>query len=48
MNMLNSSDTRMKLVKENSLLSFNTAAAFPLDFVEFDVQVFFAFLHIYA
>ncbi|KAL8108797.1 hypothetical protein AgCh_025040 [Apium graveolens] len=39
MNMLNSSDTRMKLVKENSVLSFNTAATSPLDFVEFDVQV---------
>ncbi|WOG81752.1 hypothetical protein DCAR_0100903 [Daucus carota subsp. sativus] len=39
MNVLNSSDTRMKHVKENSILSFNTAASFPLDFVEFDVQV---------
>lgn len=41
MNMLNSSDSRMKHDKENSLLSFNTAATYPLDFVEFDVQVFF-------
>lgn len=38
-NGMNSSDTRMKHVKENSLLSFNTAATYPLDFVEFDVQV---------
>ncbi|KAL8134559.1 glycerophosphodiester phosphodiesterase GDPD1, chloroplastic-like [Apium graveolens] len=39
MNMLNSGDRRMKAYKENSISSFNTAAAFPLDFVEFDVQV---------
>ena len=49
MNVLNSSDTRMKHVKENSILSFNTAASFPLDFVEFDVQVFFSsWLYLYA
>ncbi|KAK8492625.1 hypothetical protein V6N11_030847 [Hibiscus sabdariffa] len=38
MNMLQSSDPRMKSIKENSLLSFNEAAKFPIDFVEFDVQ----------
>lgn len=39
MNALQSSDKRMRAIKENSILSFNTAAKFPLDFVEFDVQV---------
>ncbi|KNA07255.1 hypothetical protein SOVF_173550, partial [Spinacia oleracea] len=39
MNKLQSSDPRMKSIKENSILSFNTAASFNLDFVEFDVQV---------
>ncbi|PRQ39826.1 putative glycerophosphodiester phosphodiesterase [Rosa chinensis] len=39
MNMLQSSDIRMRGIKENSILSFNTAAQFPIDFVEFDVQV---------
>ncbi|XP_039017904.1 glycerophosphodiester phosphodiesterase GDPD1, chloroplastic-like [Hibiscus syriacus] len=39
MNMLQSSDPRMKSIKENSLLSFNEAAKFPIHFVEFDVQV---------
>ncbi|KAJ7945593.1 putative Glycerophosphodiester phosphodiesterase [Quillaja saponaria] len=39
MNMLQSPDPRMKSIKENSLLSFNTAAKFPIDFIEFDVQV---------
>ncbi|XP_057544453.1 glycerophosphodiester phosphodiesterase GDPD1, chloroplastic-like [Amaranthus tricolor] len=39
MNRLQSSDPRMKHVKENSILSFNTAASFNLDFIEFDVQV---------
>lgn len=39
MNMLNSSDQRLKSLKENSILSFNAASQFPLDFVEFDVQV---------
>lgn len=29
----------MKAYKENSISSFNAAATFPLDFVEFDVQV---------
>ncbi|KAI3872058.1 hypothetical protein MKX03_001405 [Papaver bracteatum] len=39
MNMLYSSDNRMKAIKENSIISFNNAAKFPIDFVEFDVQV---------
>lgn len=39
MNMLQSSDRRFKAIKENSLLSFNAAAQFGVDFVEFDVQV---------
>lgn len=39
MNALQSTDDRMRAIKENSILSFNTAAKFPLDFVEFDVQV---------
>ncbi|XP_024017623.1 glycerophosphodiester phosphodiesterase GDPD1, chloroplastic isoform X2 [Morus notabilis] len=39
MNMLYSPDQRMKFLKENSILSFNNAAKFPIHFVEFDVQV---------
>ncbi|XP_043723133.1 glycerophosphodiester phosphodiesterase GDPD1, chloroplastic-like [Telopea speciosissima] len=39
MNMLHSPDRRMKAIKENSILSFNTAGKFGVDFVEFDVQV---------
>lgn len=39
MNMMYSTDQRMKFLKENSILSFNNAAKFPIDFVEFDVQV---------
>lgn len=39
MNMLQSPDPRMKSIKENSVLSFNEAAKFPIDFIEFDVQV---------
>lgn len=39
MNMLQSSDQRMKSMKENTILSFNAAARHPLDFIEFDVQV---------
>ncbi|XP_047317721.1 glycerophosphodiester phosphodiesterase GDPD1, chloroplastic-like [Impatiens glandulifera] len=39
MNMLQSSDQRMKAIKENSILSFNAAGEYPVDFVEFDVQV---------
>ncbi|XP_062149941.1 glycerophosphodiester phosphodiesterase GDPD1, chloroplastic-like isoform X2 [Alnus glutinosa] len=38
MNMLQSSDPRMKSFKENSILSFNSAAKLPIDFLEFDVQ----------
>ena len=41
MNVLQSSDPRMKAIKENSIVSFNAAAKFPIDFVEFDVQVIF-------
>ncbi|XP_008790725.3 glycerophosphodiester phosphodiesterase GDPD1, chloroplastic [Phoenix dactylifera] len=39
MNVLTSQDRRMTAVKENSLLSFNRASRFPIDFIEFDVQV---------
>ncbi|CAI9763118.1 unnamed protein product [Fraxinus pennsylvanica] len=39
MNLLQSTDRRMKAVKENTILSFNTAGNFPVDFIEFDVQV---------
>ncbi|GLT57377.1 hypothetical protein SLA2020_303550 [Shorea laevis] len=39
MNVLQSSDQRMRAIKENSIASFNAASAFPIDFVEFDVQV---------
>ncbi|XP_059669946.1 glycerophosphodiester phosphodiesterase GDPD1, chloroplastic-like [Cornus florida] len=39
MNVLQSSDRRMKAFKENSILSFNAASTFPVDFIEFDVQV---------
>ncbi|KAJ4829003.1 Lysophospholipase D gdpd1 [Turnera subulata] len=39
MNSLQSSDRRMKAIKENSITSFKAAAKFPLDFIEFDVQV---------
>ncbi|CAL0323297.1 unnamed protein product [Lupinus luteus] len=39
MNALQSLDRRMKAIKENSIMSFNAAANFPIDFVEFDVQV---------
>ncbi|KAI3871263.1 hypothetical protein MKW92_020734 [Papaver armeniacum] len=39
MNMLQSPDLRMKSIKENSIMSFNAASKFPIDFVEFDVQV---------
>lgn len=44
MNVLQSSDQRMRAIKENSIASFNAASAFPIDFVEFDVQVRFLFL----
>ena len=39
MNQLQSTDRRMRAIKENSIRSFNTAASSPIDFVEFDVQV---------
>lgn len=39
MNMLQSPDRRMKAIKENSILSFNAAADYAVDFIEFDVQV---------
>ncbi|XP_071701818.1 glycerophosphodiester phosphodiesterase GDPD2-like isoform X2 [Rutidosis leptorrhynchoides] len=39
MNVLQSTDKRMKAYKENSILSFNKAANYPLDYIEFDVQV---------
>ncbi|CAL5325462.1 unnamed protein product [Camellia sinensis] len=40
MNVLHTSDRRMKAIKENSILSFNAAAATSaVDFIEFDVQV---------
>lgn len=44
MNILQSSDSRMKAIKENTILSFNSAAKFPIDFIEFDVQVALLFL----
>ncbi|RWW61302.1 hypothetical protein BHE74_00031640 [Ensete ventricosum] len=43
MNALASPDRRLKEVKENSLRSFNEAARFAIDFVEFDVQVVLEF-----
>lgn len=39
MNRLHLEDPRMKKMKENSILSFNAAAAFNVDYIEFDVQV---------
>lgn len=39
MNKVQSSDPRMCAIKENSILSFNTAAKFDIDFIEFDVQI---------
>ncbi|KAK4603195.1 hypothetical protein RGQ29_011949 [Quercus rubra] len=39
MNVLQSSDRRMRAFKENSISSFNAASCFPIDFIEFDVQV---------
>ncbi|XP_011013865.1 PREDICTED: glycerophosphodiester phosphodiesterase GDPD1, chloroplastic-like isoform X2 [Populus euphratica] len=38
MNILQSTDRRMKAIKENSIMSFNSAAKHPIDFIEFDVQ----------
>lgn len=42
MNILQSSDSRTKAIKENSILSFNSAAKSPIDFIEFDVQVIYS------
>ncbi|TVU29949.1 hypothetical protein EJB05_21545, partial [Eragrostis curvula] len=39
MNALASADRRLQEVRENTVRSFNDAAAFPVDYVEFDVQV---------
>ncbi|KAL5213040.1 hypothetical protein ABZP36_023887 [Zizania latifolia] len=39
MNALVSPDRRLQDVKENSIKSFNEAARFPVDYVEFDVHV---------
>ncbi|CAL9219308.1 unnamed protein product [Arabidopsis halleri] len=39
MNMSQSPDQRFSALKENSILSFNAASKFSLDFIEFDVQV---------
>nr|XP_043606228.1 glycerophosphodiester phosphodiesterase GDPD1, chloroplastic-like [Erigeron canadensis] len=39
MNLLQSPDPRMKSIKENSILAFNSAAQLNLHFLEFDVQV---------
>lgn len=39
MNILQSSDSRFKFMKENSIPSFKAATRFPVDFIEFDVQV---------
>jgi hypothetical protein len=39
MNALASADRRLQQVRENTVRSFNDAARFPVDYVEFDVQV---------
>ena len=39
MNVLQSTDGRMKEIKENSIMSFNSAAKHPINFIEFDIQV---------
>ncbi|XP_073156443.1 glycerophosphodiester phosphodiesterase GDPD1, chloroplastic-like [Henckelia pumila] len=39
MNMLQSTDLRFCAFKENTILSFNTTANFPIDYIELDVQV---------
>jgi hypothetical protein len=39
MNLLASPDRRLQEVRENTVRSFNAAARFPVDYVEFDVQV---------
>lgn len=38
-NMLQSSNPRMKAIRENTITSFNEAAKLDIDFIEFDVQV---------
>ncbi|KAJ8771982.1 hypothetical protein K2173_027159 [Erythroxylum novogranatense] len=38
-NKFQTTDRRMEAIKENSIMSFNAAAKYPLDFIEFDVQV---------
>lgn len=42
MNMVQSDDPKMKYIKENTVLAFNAAGEFGIDFVEFDVQVVFS------
>jgi len=44
MNALASADPRMQEVRENTVRSFNDAARFPVDYVEFDVQVLIPFI----
>ena len=39
MNVLQSSDRKMRAIKENTIVSFNAAAKFDIDYIEFDVQV---------
>lgn len=39
MNVLHTSDRRMRAIKENTIMSFNAASTFPIDYIEFDVQV---------
>lgn len=38
-NILQSSNPRMKGIRENTITSFNEAAKLDIDFIEFDVQV---------
>lgn len=47
MNLLQSNEPRMKVVKENSILAFNTAGKYNLDYIEFDVQVLFLLFKIF-
>jgi len=39
MNALASEDPRLREVRENTVRSFNDAGRFPVDYVEFDVQM---------
>ena len=39
MNALQSSDRRMRAIKQNTIVSFNAAAKYDVDYIEFDVQV---------